>query len=272
MRGAGLSVWQFLIPPLIVAFVAGCFLVTIFSPLASATVLRFEYLDRTHLKGQSSLIRIAKSGLWLRQADEDGQSVIHAARFDPGTLTLEDATLIFFDSQGRFVERKDADRGGLEDGHWLLHNVWTAAPDTSPYQSAHEMIETDLTAEKIKDNFSPPATMSFWDLPGFIRSMDEAGFSAKKHRIHWHGLLSEPFLFCAMVLVAAVFSMRMSRFGGVIPVAATGVILGFVFYFLTDVVHAMGSVGTLPVMLAVWSPVAIVSFLGLAFLMHREDG
>ena len=58
--------------------------------------------------------------------------------------------------------------------------------------------------------------MSFWELPGFIRLLEESGFSTQRHRLHFNVLLARPFLFCAMVLVGATFSLRMQRRGGAI--------------------------------------------------------
>ena len=272
VRGSGISIWQFLVPPLVITFLAGCFLVVFLSPLSSATTLRFEYLENIHLKGQSSLIQVSRNGLWLRQADENGQSVIHAERLNPENMVLNDAVIIRFNAEGQFVERKDAGQAALKNNHWLLSDVLTTTSDHNPVLSKEETIETNLTPLKIKESFASPKIISFWDLPEFIKSMQNAGFSAVKYRLHWYSILAKPFLLCAMVLVAAVFSIRMTRFGGITLVAISGIILGFLFHFLANVVYALGSVGNLPILLAAWAPVTIISLFGLAFLMHVEDG
>jgi len=43
-------------------------------------------------------------------------------------------------------------------------------------------------------------------------------------------------------------------------------------YFLTDVVLALGVSGGLPVILAAWAPAGVFTLLGLAMLLHLEDG
>ncbi len=270
--GSGISIWQFLVPPFIITFLTGCFLVVFFSPLSSATTLRLEYLENTYLKGQSSFIRISGNGLWLRQADKSGQSVIHANRLNPENMVLNDAMIIRFNAQGQFIERKDASQATLKNNHWLLEDVLTTTPDHNPVLSEKEEIKTNLTPEKIKESFASPKVISFWDLPEFIESMQNAGFSAIKYRLYWYSMLAKPFLLCAMVLIAAVFSVRITRSGGITMVAITGIMLGFLFHFLSNVVYALGSIGSLPVLLAAWAPVTIISLLGLALLMHLEDG
>ena len=100
----------------------------------------------------------------------------------------------------------------------------------------------------------------------------DCGFSGLRHRLYWHSLLSDPFLLCAMVLIAATFSLRLTRYGGTSLVIGGGILAGFLFYFLSDVIYALGLSASLPVLLSAWSPVGITTLLGLAMLMHLEDG
>ncbi|SVE59957.1 uncharacterized protein METZ01_LOCUS512811, partial [marine metagenome] len=113
---------------------------------------------------------------------------------------------------------------------------------------------------------------SFWSLPKFIQTLEMAGFSATRHRLYWHNVLSTPFLLAAMILLAATFSLRLTRRGGASLLLAAGVLTGFLLYFVSDVVHAFGIAGKLPVVLAAWTPTGICTLLGLSLLLHLEDG
>ena len=91
----------------------------------------------------------------------------------------------------------------------------TPASDVGASRSAvpDYRIDTELTLDRIQESFASPETMSFWDLPEFIETLEAAGFSARKHRLHWHSILAGPLLLCAMVLIAATFSLRLTRRG-----------------------------------------------------------
>jgi lipopolysaccharide export system permease protein len=114
--------------------------------------------------------------------------------------------------------------------------------------------------------------MSFWDLPGFISLLEQSGFAAQRHRLHFNTLLARPFLFCAMVLVAATFSLRMQRRGGATMMIAGGAIAGFLLYFLSDIVVALGLSAKVPVLLAAWTPTGVSLIFGSSMLLHLEDG
>jgi lipopolysaccharide export system permease protein len=271
-RAAGLSVWQFLFPAIAIALVAGLFVVTLFNPLASTTTSLYESLESKHLRGRSSLLAVSRSGLWLRQADESSKSVIHARGVSQHGTELSDVIVFLYDEADRFTGRIDANLATLELGYWRLIDAIITGPDR-PVQNAEEFqLTTTLTLAQIQDSFASPETLSFWSLPRFIETLERAGFSALRHRLHWQSILAGPLLLCAMVLIAATFSIRLTRRGGAGLLAAGGVFAGFLLYFLSDVVYAMGLSGAVPVALAAWAPAGICALLGLTTLLHLEDG
>ncbi len=72
--------------------------------------------------------------------------------------------------------------------------------------------------------------------------------------------------------VAATFSLRLTRRGGTGLLLLGGLFAGFLLYFLTDVVRALGMSGSIPPLLAAWAPTVVFTLLGLAMLLHLEDG
>ncbi len=271
-RSAGVSAWQFLLPPLLLAIVIGGISMTVINPFASTMVSRYEHMEATVLEGKSSLLELKKTGIWLRQGDRDGHSVVQADRLEQETLTLHNVTIFLYKENDQFVGRIDADHARLTEGAWEISDALLTSPDGPAERLPHHRIQTDLTFERIQDSFSPPETLSFWALPGFIKVLEDSGFSAVRHRLHWHSLLAGPLLLCAMVLIAATFSLRFYRRGGTLLLVVAAVVTGFLLYFVSDLVLALGMSGKIPPVLAAWTPVGTFLLLGVASLFHLEDG
>ena len=273
-RAAGVSAWQFLFPVLVIAILLGIIKIAAINPMASAMLAKYQRNESLLLKGQQSAFAFAAGGLWLRQSGELGQSVVHAKRVLQQGIDVELFDLIVFKYKGKdqFDRRIDAESARLEDGFWHVKNAWISVPEQLPVFEASHWLETDLTLDKIQDSFAPPETMSFWALPGFIKTLEKAGFSALRHRLHWHSLLASPFLMCAMVLIAATFTLRHARRGGTVYVIGGGVITGFVLYFFSDIVFALGLSDSIPVTLAAWTPSGVSLLLGVTMLLYLEDG
>jgi lipopolysaccharide export system permease protein len=59
---------------------------------------------------------------------------------------------------------------------------------------------------------------------------------------------------------------------GVLLAVAGGIGAGFLLFFLSDLVLALAHSTHLPPMLAAWAPVLASTMIGLAVLIHVEDG
>ena len=109
-------------------------------------------------------------------------------------------------------------------------------------------------------------------MPGFIAVLEQAGFSALQHKLHFHSLMALPLLLAGMVMLAAVFSLRQPRRGRTGMMITIGMASGFFIYFTTNIIYAFGSSGGLPVVLAAWAPTLILLMVSSAALLHLEDG
>lgn len=271
-RAAGVSVWQFLFPGIALALLLGIFLVTVYNPLSAAMLARYENIDAKVMRGRTSMLAVSSSGLWLREADASGQVVVHALRVAQQGVELRDAILFYYEGRDTFVKRIDASAAYLDQGHWRLQNAIVSYPNRAAERYENLTVPTTLTYDRIQESFASPATISFWELPSFIATLESAGFSAMRHRLHFYTLLASPVLLCAMLLIAASFSLRLTRRGGIGTMLAGGVAAGFLLYFTVELMQPFGLNGTLPVPLAAWAPTAVFVMLGISLLFHLEDG
>ena len=275
-RASGVSVWGILLPAIVVAFLCGTVVVSLFNPVSAMTQSRYAYYDATLLKGRGSTLALSRNGLWMRQAIEGEQAVIHALKAEGGGkdgVRLKDVIIWTFESGHRLPGgRIEAASALLRSHYWELHDAWRSSEGQPPEFHKSYRLPTNLTPERIEESFAPPETLSFWDLPDFIHTAEEAGFSATRYRLHWQKVLSTPFFLCAMVFVAATFSLKSSRSGGMVRLVVAGALTGFALFFVSDVASALGQSGVVPVALAAWSPTLVASLLGATMLLHLEDG
>jgi lipopolysaccharide export system permease protein len=272
-RSAGVSIWQFLLPALLVAQVIGIFTLVAFNPLASVLMARYEALQQKYLSQDSDLITVGQGGLWLRQTREGGgELLLHARQMHPDTGRLDQVVVLEFAADGTFASRIDAALAYLRPGYWELSAPLLSDRDGESRIVPDIRLPTDLTGHRIQDSFAAPETLSFWDLPGFVQELEAVGFSAREHRLYWQGLLALPLLLSAMLLIGTTSSLRLVRRGGVGLLITAGLVTGFLFYILSDVVFAVGLSGRLPAILAAWSPAGIAVLLGCTTLLHLEDG
>ncbi|MEL6510929.1 MAG: LPS export ABC transporter permease LptG [Pseudomonadota bacterium] len=276
-RASGRSALRSLIAPLAVTFCLGAFAVAALNPIVAATTTQYEAKSARYADGSESVLSLSDDGLWLRQGNAEGQTVIHAKSSNETATQLQSVSFFTFSPDGTPTQRLEASSATLTDGAWELGGVkkWELA-DPNPERSAQthftHALPTDLTVEQIRDGFAAPISIPIWELSSFIEDLNEAGFSSRAHRIWLQTELALPVLMIAMVLVGAGFTMRHTRLGktGIMVLAA--VLVGFGFYFIRNFAQVLGESGQLPVTLAAWAPPFAGICLALGLLLHLEDG
>jgi lipopolysaccharide export system permease protein len=275
IRAAGVSVWQFLAPPLVLTAILGLLNLAIVDPLAADMYDTYQRMDENLIRGQDTTLNIGESGLWLRESSGAIATIVYATSVhqDNDTLTLTKVSIFQADNKEKLTRRLEAEGGRLTEGTFQLEKVWDMVPGQPGVFHDTYTLPTSITVSKVQDSFAAPETMSFWALPEFIRFSEQAGFSALPHRLYWYSLLASPWLLCAMVLIAAAFNLTANaKLAGWTGRGVAGLSVGFMIYFFSRFLYALGLSATLPLLLAAWAPAALAGMLGLAYIFHSEDG
>jgi lipopolysaccharide export system permease protein len=271
-RAAGVSAWQFISPALASAIVLGILATTAYNPM-SANLREISKQMEAELFGSAPGGGIQDaSGFWINQVNTDGSVIINAARSEQQGVRLTGLTLFRFDTANQFKERIEAREATLEDGFWVFKTVRRYSLDAPPVDQDRFELATSLTPAQVRNSFSTPETVSFWQLPGYIRSSESSGFATAGYRLQYHKLLAQPFLLAAMVMLAAAVSLRFFRFGGVQKMVLSGVGAGFLLYVLSKVTEDLSKAELMHPIAAAWLPVFVGGLTGFLALLYQEDG
>ncbi|HEY3951503.1 LPS export ABC transporter permease LptG [Phenylobacterium sp.] len=276
MRAAGVSAWRFIMPSAIAAFVGGVIAIVAINPVAADMYARYE-TDRANIVANN--LSDAPKDIWLRQGDDHNQMVIHAKSRDTvqGEVRLRGVSLFVYQKnaagQPEFKRRLEADEALLRPGFWQLKNVREATAGESSVQSDSLTIRSTLDSEAAVERFAgSPDSITFWRLPGAIKQTEDSGFSASGYRLRFEQLLATPVMFAAMAILAAAFSLRLVRLGGLAGLVGAGVALGFVVFFFNQFSGALGKADIIPLFAAAWAPAVVALLSGLTLLCYTEDG
>lgn len=278
LRAAGRSGTVAVLGPALMALLVGGLAVGMFNPIVAATSKRYSDLREFYRSGGVEAFSLGAEGLWLRQGDGDGQTVIHAARTNPEATVLYDVSFVKYQPGVGPIRRIEAARAELRDGSWQLHDTkdWplatTGNAEAQAIRSAVLSVPSSLTQERIRDSFGTPSAVPIWDLPTYISQLELAGFSARRHVVWLQMELARPLFLMAMVLVAAGFSMRHSRLNRTGLSVLAAILLGFGLYYIRNFAQILGENGQVDPMLAAWAPPLASNLLALGLILHREEG
>ncbi len=277
-RSVGRSALQFLMAPCLVGLGLGIATVFLFNPIVAASQKTYDLKRQEFTKSSGSVLSIGAEGLWLRQGNSTKQTVIRASNANLDGTRLFDVTMIELDDAQGPVRRIHAASASLGDGYWYLEDVkiWPIVPGQNPQNRLEKhntfQLPSSLTQDQIRDRFGAPSSISIWNLPAYIATLQNSGFSAQRYIVWFQMELARPLYLFVMVLVGASFSMRHTRFGGTGVSILMAVLLGFGLYYLRNFAQIFGNTGQLPAIIAAWTPPLVGLLLSLGIILHTEDG
>ena len=270
-RAAGMSAWQFIAPAVFVALGVGILATTIYNPIAATLQEKSKRLE-AEISGNQAGLQATVNGFWITQRSDNGQSIVNALSSREQGVVLSNVTAFVFDQNHKFIERIEATSGTLRPGHWQLDDARIYAPGEPPREREQYRLATNLTPEQVRETFSTPETVPFWQIPDFIELAERAGLRATGYRLQYQKLLARPFMLAAMVLLAAAFSLRFVRFGGVQKMVLGGIASGFLLYVMSKLFDDLSNAELIPPIVAAWMPAAVGAMTGFVVLLYQEDG
>ena len=276
-RATGRSGLNLLLGPILITLIISGFILTTLNPIVAYTTARYLTLSQEIKNAGQSIFSVGTEGLWLRQGDADGHTVIRASGANGTGSVFYDVSFFIYDEDGVLNSRVEANVARLGDGKWLLYQSksWPLVGQVNPEENStilrKSSLPTDVTQEQIRDRFETPATVPFWSLPTAIERLKVAGFSAKRHEVWLQAEFAQPLFLIAMVLLGAAFSMRHVRFGGTGLAVLSAIICGFGFFYVRNFAQVLGESGQLPVLIAVWTPPVASLMLSLSIMLHMEE-
>jgi lipopolysaccharide export system permease protein len=272
MRAAGMSVWQFLMPGMTVGLLIGLLGMVVYNPMAAAGRDKADRAFAKAFGNDDNLLKAQGGGSWLRQAGQDGESIISAVAAAERGTRLTGVMSLSYDRDGHFSERIDAASAELKNGYWQVKNGWVTRLGQEPERFETYLLSTYLTPDRVQDALGSVTSVSFWELPGLIEVTEKAKLASDRLRVQYEQLWARPLLCLAMVLLAATVSLKSFRSGRIQTMVATGMLGGFGFFLFSEIARQIGTSGLAPAWASVWVPVVAVMVISTTVLLHQEDG
>lgn len=248
-------------------------LLLIIDPISSILTQKQKELEnRIFSSATVATISVFDNGIWLRENMNDRQSIINLKTINIHQKDFDNVTFQNFSDGGGVKERLVAKKASIRDGQWLLREVTVITLGKEVKTEEIYELRTYLTFQKILDSNLPPDFISFWQLPDYIELLKKSGLSTTRYSLYWHNMWGTLGVLFAMVYLAGSFSLRPIRRGGTTLLIMLAVFSGLIFYFMSNLVLALGLAEKMPIFIAVWCPTIIILLLSHTLILHLEEG
>ncbi len=278
IRMSGFSLWQVLRPIAICSTLLGIFWSAAFEPLTIQMSKKLSKLEGKYFNNDDREVVAPAGGIWLKQINNekpDEELVIQAKKVYQQNLELDNVAIWFFNKNGEFYKKIDANEMFMKDNFWLLEGVTVNDAESINQTVKSLTIPTNLSPEfimqKIVNNFQNVKLFTVFELPTLIEDLQSAGFNSVKFKVYFNVLLSKPISFLAMAFIACFFGMNHIRSNNTIVMIFLGIIFGLILYIISGIMNTLGSSGLIPIFASTWLISLICLAIGTLLIYRKEN-
>jgi lipopolysaccharide export system permease protein len=249
------------------SFILGWLILCIFNPITSSMSKYYETTKSNYSRDIDHLITFNKNGLWIKENIENKQRIISAAK--PDGFNLIQVTIFHLDNKSNLLEKIYAEEVNIENNFWILKSVTISKPKDGVLVTKNldiYQIESIYNFEKINSLFKNYDTMSFINLITNFDKMLNNGYNKSFLDQSLHTMLSLPFFLFLMTALASIFTMNTLEKSDNFKLTVFGLITCVLTFYFKDLSLALGQTEKIPLILAIWSPIIILSlftFIGV---------
>ncbi|MEH0002238.1 MAG: LptF/LptG family permease [Holosporaceae bacterium] len=273
LNNAGRSIWQVSLPFLGLAFVLGALNLALFQPL-SVFLLRKNYAIEAQgsMQKADEMFRIFSSGLWIKKKQKDGYFIAHIQGLHSPNEPLKGLSLHVFSDENKLKESYFSNAVvPLKEG-LLAREGWrfSAEEGVTMFEKVTLPFSIDFK-ELFKKSFKPEL-IYFFSFPSIISFLHKTGVPVRMYAFKWQQLWASLLECVAFTLLAAAMGLQFHQRYGSWFFIFFGCVVGFVFYFMTQMLQAFGAASLLTVFFASWMPSVFICLFALLLLLFLEEG
>ncbi|MDB5996631.1 MAG: permease [Pseudomonas sp.] len=264
MRAAGVSIGRIVwavMKPMLVLMLVGVLIGEYIAPATESTAQANRSLAQGSGDAQS-----AKHGLWHRQGDE----FIHVNSVQPNGL-LYGVTRYRFDKERHMLSASFSKRAEFDKDHWQLSDVTTTVfheRSTEVVTAPVERWEIALSPQLLSTVVMAPESLSITGLWGYIHYLADQGLNNGRYWLAFWVKVLQPLVTAALVLMAISFIFGPLRSVTLGQRVFTGVLVGFTFRIVQDLLGPSSLVFGFSPLFAVLVPAAVCALAGV-WLLRR---
>lgn len=267
-KAAGISAHQILLPLILAALGVAAINFTFNERIVTRATQTLKAWQANEYR-KVTQTAAPKTARWVRGGDDlfNAETVAgsgSATRL--GTITIYDR------ADNRLTRVVMAEQGRPIDGGWALANVRIFDVGAGTVRNLPTLdFKTPVVPRQFTTASVEPSFVPLWQLVPQISEQRAAGKPVDVLIAAAHHKVSGPLSTVLMPLLGAVAAFGLARSGRLFVRAVIGMFLGFAFFVADNFMLAMGNFGTVPPIMAAWSPFMLFLLIGEAVLIRTEE-
>jgi len=241
------------------SFIISILLIIIFYNISAK--LKFNYLDlkNSFADDNKYLAVITENGLWIKDEVNGKKNIINAEKMEENFL--KEVTIVQFSNDFKFIKSINAETIDITNKDWIIFDASIFKDNLNIKKQNNLIFKTNFDLEKINSLFSNLSSMTLVDLKKLREDYQSLNYSTLEIDIHNQKIYSYPFYLMIMTILSAIIMLNIKHNNPKIFYLIAGILLSVTIYYINFFFNLVGKNENIPIIVATWMPLIILSII-----------
>ena len=242
------------------------------NPITSSMSKYYEKTKAKYSKDIDHLITFNKNGLWIKENFNGGQRIVSSENNE--NEIFKKVKIFNFDQEYNLIEKIYSESANIKKNEWLLEDVTILQFQDgiiNKIVKKEYKINSIYTFEKITNLYKNFDTLSFVSLITNYNDFLDQGYNDIFLKQSLHSMLAMPFFLLTMTALASILVLGTLKRSKNTKFILIGLVTCIFIYYLKDLSIALGKTNRIPLILATWMPIIILSIFGSIGILQINE-
>ncbi|MDC1032812.1 LptF/LptG family permease [Candidatus Pelagibacter sp.] len=251
------------------SIVIGIFNIAIYYNLASKMKFQYSIIKNDLSNDNKYLAMVTESGLWIKDEIEN-KTLIVKSNYVKGNF-LSKTIINEFNDKFELIRTIQSDKINIETNDWEIYDPVITIDNIPQENVDYIVMKTNFNEEKINNLFSNISTLDVIKLFDLKKDFDKLGYSTREILVHLLKLFTTPLLYGILTVLSAIIMMNFSRDKSLLFHIIIGILMSVLIYYMNFIFSSLGNNGKIPIILSIFFPMVIMSFVSIIGLININE-
>jgi len=260
-KNFGLSNNRILIIIALTSFFSGIVIISVF--YNASAILKFKYLDlkNEYTNDNKYLASVTENGLWIKDFSATELYFINAERVSTNKLHNVDILVMNKNFElNRSIFTIEAD---ISNNKWLMNEAIIVEQNGDRKIVNNFSLISNFNYIKINNIYSDLSAFNIFELMKLKSDYESINYSITEIDMHIKRIFSYPFFLTVMTIFSSIIMLNIKHQKSKIIYVAGGILISVLIYYVNFFFGALGKNEQIPILLAIWLPILLLSIMSL---------
>ena len=251
------------------SLIIGIFIATIFYNFSAKLKFLYYNLKNDYSSDNKYLAVITHNGIWIKDEVSNSIYIVNAQKISENFLINVDVSE--FDKNFELIRNINAKKIDISNKKWSIKNATTLNKNNEIKENIDLFINSNFDLEKINSLYSNLSSLTIWELYKLKKDYVDLGYSSIGINTQIQKIISFPLYVALMTIIATIVMLNIKPNKSKVFYLVLGIALSVIIFYLSNFINILGKNERLPMILAIWLPLIILSIFNMIGMVRLNE-